>query len=124
MLQSHFILLLFTIIPKVSYSVKLSIPKLAHISNNRNQAEGSNFRIFCSVEEGSEPFFFEWSKNGQIIRPSPDVKYRIDNFKISSTLTIENVARSDAGNYSCLAKNGVGSDSQFVQLNVKGKFIL
>ena len=76
--------------------------------------------MYCSIEEGSEPLFFEWSKNGQIIRPAPDVKYRIDNLKLSSGLTIEKVARSDAGNYSCLVKNGVGSDSKNVLLNVKG----
>ena len=64
--------------------------------------------------------FFEWSKNGQPIRPGPDVKYRIENSKKFSTLSIEKVERSDTGNYSCLAKNGVGSDSQNVQLNVKG----
>ena len=87
---------------------------------NRIRSEGSNIPILCSVEEGSEPFFFEWSKNGQSIRPGPDVKYRIDNLKLSSTLTIEKIARSDAGNYSCVVKNAVGSDSQSVQLNVKG----
>ena len=50
------------------------------------------------------------------------LNYRIDNLKISSFLTIEKVAKSDIGNYSCLAKNGVASDSQSVLLQVKGLF--
>ena len=103
----------------MKFSLDLA-PKLNAISNEKTQDEGANFQMFCSVEKGSEPFFFEWSKNGQTLRPSPDVKYRIENSKISSTLTIENVAKSDAGNYSCLVKNGVGSDSQNVLLKVKG----
>ena len=78
--------------------------------------------MFCSVEKGSEPFFFEWSRNGKSIRPGPDVKYRIDNLKLSSGLTIEKVARSDTGNYTCLVKNAVGSDSQNVILNIKGNY--
>ena len=105
---------------ELSCSSKVSQPKLIQLVNQRTQDEGANFQILCSVEKGSEPFFFEWSKNGQTLRPSPDVKYRIENSKISSTLTIENVARSDAGNYSCLVKNGVGSDSQNIVLKIKG----
>ena len=76
--------------------------------------------MLCSVEEGSEPFFFEWSRNGQSVKPAPDVKYRIENSEISSTFTIAKVARSDAGNYTCLVKNGVGSDSKNILLTVKG----
>ena len=105
---------------ELSCSSKVSPPELIQLVNQRTQDEGANFQMLCSVEKGSEPFFFEWSKNGQTLRPSPDVKYRIENSKISSTLTIENVARSDAGNYSCLVKNGVGSDSQNIVLKIKG----
>ena len=54
------------------------------------------------------------------MKSSPDVKYRIENSKISSTFTIEKVNRSDSGNYSCLVKNGVGSDSKNILLTVKG----
>ena len=87
---------------------------------NSVRSEGSTFQVLCSIEEGSEPLFFEWSKNGQTIRTSPDVKYRIENSKISSALTIDKVNRLDAGNYSCLVKNGIGSDSKNLYLNVKG----
>ena len=121
MIKLFFILSFIFNLLSVLNCLKLLAPKLVPLVNNRNQAEGSNFQIFCSVEEGSEPFFFEWSRNGQSIRPSPDVKYRIDNLKLSSSLTIEKIARSDAGNYSCLVKNGIGSNSQFTYLNVKGK---
>ena len=115
------ILILFAImISNVSNSQNISAPKLVDVLDKRTQAENSVFQISCAIEQGSQPLFFEWSKNGQSIRPAPDVKYVINNQKLLSTLTIENVARSDAGNYSCLVKNAVGSDSQTVLLNVKG----
>ena len=95
-------------------------PKLGELVKNRIRSEGSNFQIFCSAEEGSEPFFFEWTKNGQLIRSGPDVKYRIENSEMSSTLSIKSVERHDAGNYSCLVKNAVGTDSKLVSLTVKG----
>ena len=87
---------------------------------NRIRSEGSYFQILCAVEEGSEPLFFEWFRNGQSIKSGPDVKYRIENSEMSSTLSIKSVERHDAGNYSCLVKNDVGTDSQNMLLNVKG----
>lgn len=99
---------------------KLVAPKLNLFTDQVTQDEGGNFQMLCSVGKGSEPFFFEWSKNGLLIKPGPDIKPRIENSQISSTLTIVKVARSDAGNYSCLVRNAVGSDSQSVLLIVKG----
>ena len=87
---------------------------------NRIRSEGSYFQILCAVEEGSEPLFFEWFRNGQSIKSGPDVKYRIENSEMSSTFSIKSVERHDAGNYSCLVKNAVGTDSQNMLLNVKG----
>ena len=75
------------------------------------------------MEEGDEPFFFEWSKNGQTIRSGPQVEYQIDNSRRSSTLSIAKVARYNAGNYTCTLKNNHGSDSQTVLLNVKGMMV-
>ena len=89
----------------------------------RIQKESSYFQVVCSVEEGDQPFFFEWSKNGQTIRSGPQGDYQIESSRRSSTLNIGKVARYNAGNYSCLVKNNDGSDSQNVVLNVKGRNI-
>ena len=101
-------------------SEKILPPKLIPVINQRTQPARTNFQILCSVLEGSQPLFFEWSKNGQSIKSRPDVKYRIDNLDMSSTLSIKSIDRIDAGNYSCLVKNSIGSDSQTVLLIIKG----
>jgi hypothetical protein len=91
-------------------------PSLTH----RNQTEGSYFQLLCTVQEGSLPLFFEWSKNGHSVKANPDVNYKIDNFDRSSTFTIAKIDRKDAANYTCVVRNAFGSDSQSVLLTVKG----
>ena len=89
----------------------------------KNQTIGSIFQVFCTVEEGSFPVFFEWFRNSKTLNSSPEVNYRIENSRISSTLTIEKIARSDQGNYTCVVKNPFGSDAQNVVL-IKGMFCI
>ncbi len=95
-------------------------PLLSH----KNQTEGSYFQILCAVQEGSHPLFFEWSKNGHSIKANPDFNYKIDNFEKYSTLIIAKIDRKDAGNYSCVVHNSIGSDSQSVLLSIKGRKLL
>ena len=85
------------------------------------QIENSSLIVMCSAQQGSQPLFFEWFKNGDPIKPGPKVDYRIENSKIFSTLAIERISRTDNGNYTCLVKNVAGTDSQNVLLIVKGK---
>ena len=85
-----------------------------------NQTEGTYFQVFCSVREGSPPLFFEWSRDGQTLKPSPDVNYKIENSKMFSIFTIEKIDRRDSANYSCVVRNGIGSDTQSVLLSIKG----
>ena len=66
--------------------------------------------------------FFQWSRDGQIIKPNSDLSYKIDNFDKYSTFSIAKIDRKDSGNYSCVVRNGFGSDSQNVLLTVKGMF--
>jgi len=72
------------------------------------------------VQEGSMPLFFQWSKNGQIIKPNPDSNYKIDNFERFSTFTIAKIDRKDAANYTCIVRNAFGEDVKLSQLIVKG----
>jgi hypothetical protein len=91
-------------------------PYLSH----KNQSEGTHFQLLCTVEEGSLPLYFEWSKNGQSLKAKQDVNYEIDNFKKFSTFSISKIDRRDAGNYTCFVRNAFGTDSQNVLLTVKG----
>ena len=95
-------------------------PKLGPIVNNQRRDVNSSLRLFCDVQQGVQPFFFEWFKNNQPIKAGPGVKWEIENAKKLSTLTIERIDKNDAGNYSCLVKNIYGSDSLTVSLTVKG----
>jgi hypothetical protein len=96
------------------------VPKLGPTLSHKNQTVGSYFQLFCTVQEGSLPLFFDWSKNGQSIKTNHDVNYKIDNYERSSTLTIAKIDRKDAGNYTCIVRNAFGTDSQNVLLTVKG----
>jgi len=64
--------------------------------------------------------FFQWLKDGQVIKPNPDLNYKIDNFDRFSTFNIEKIDRKDAANYTCVVRNAFGSDSQYSLLTVEG----
>jgi len=84
------------------------------------QTESTKFRVFCSVQKGSTPLFFQWTRNNQILSPKPEVNYKVETSDEHSIFIISNVSRFDAGNYSCIVRNAFGSDSQTVSLNVRG----
>jgi len=85
-----------------------------------NQTEEKKVQIFCAIEKGSTPLFFQWYKNNQILATNLESNFRIDTTSDNSNLVISKVHRSDSGNYSCIVRNSFGSDSQNVMLNVRG----
>lgn len=84
------------------------------------QSEGTKFRILCSTEKGSSPLFFQWTKDGNVISSNSEVNYKIETNSDETSLTIPRIERKDAGNYSCIVRNSVGTDFQSVTLSVKG----
>ena len=96
-----------------------SVPKLVTL-HSRQQTEGSYFDIYCSIQEGSLPVFFEWTKNGHKLKSTSDTNYKIEISQRLSTLTIESITRSDAANYTCGVNNAYGSDYQSMVLSIKG----
>ena len=88
--------------------------------NNINQTEGSKSQIFCAVQSGSSPLFFQWYKNDEILVSNSGSNFRIDTSEEYSNLIITKVQRSDSANYTCVVRNAFGSDSQSVRLNVRG----
>lgn len=98
----------------------ISEPKLTPVVSQRSLPEGSRFALLCNVEYGSAPLFFQWLKDGHVIVSNSDTNYKIETSDKHSTLAIENVHRSDAANYSCIARNAVGSDMQSILISIKG----
>ncbi len=64
--------------------------------------------------------FYQWTKNGQTLANSPQSDYKIEIYEDHSQFVIKSVDRSDSGNYSCIARNAFGTDSQSALLIVKG----
>ena len=85
--------------------------------------ESYNVTLYCYVEGKPKPQV-QWLKNGQAITQDNRITISQPNLesRSSSTLTITNVGRVDAGKYSCNATNSFGSAvSTQASLNVHCK---
>jgi hypothetical protein len=82
--------------------------------------EGFAFRLLCHTRSGTKPVFYQWTKNGQTLANSPQSDYKIEIYEDHSQFVIKSVDRNDSGNYSCIARNAFGTDSQSALLIVKG----
>ncbi|XP_053206683.1 cell adhesion molecule DSCAM-like isoform X6 [Panonychus citri] len=65
--------------------------------------------IFCNALDGEKPIHFEWLKDGQPINQNHDNVIR--NHDMGSLLELRNMKRDHIGNYTCLARNHIGTDS-------------
>lgn len=74
--------------------------------------------MFCYLEQGEKPFWFEWYKNGRPLQLNSLLT--IDTNDDVSVLAIDSVDINDGGNYSCLARNKHNIHSQYTLLIVKG----
>ncbi len=94
-------------------------PKLIPLPSS-SQTENSSFRLMCHTFAGTKPVFYQWTKNGQTLANSPQSDYKIEIHEDHSQFVIKSVDRNDSGNYSCIARNAFGTDSQSALLIVKG----
>jgi hypothetical protein len=90
------------------------------LASHSIQSEGTSFTLLCSIQKGSYPLFFQWLKNGQVLTSAPEANFKLDTSERHNILTIAEVHRNDAGNYTCVVRNAFGSDSQNVLLDVRG----
>lgn len=62
--------------------------------------------LFCNATR--DPVLtISWTRNGSLVNTSARISFSDDN----KTLTIMNVNRTDSGEYRCVARNRVGSDT-------------
>ena len=92
------------------------ISPLEQVLTARNQEK---ITILCTVKKGTPPFKIEWLKDDIAIQSNENVKIKGD--EEDSTLSIKSTRESDAGNYTCVARNAYGSHSFTTKLVVQGR---
>lgn len=80
---------------------------------------GQYATIQCTVSRGDLPLIISWKFNDVSVRNEFGVSITAVG-KRSSSLTIENTSHENAGNYTCVGENKVGSAEYTAQLIVNG----
>lgn len=98
-------------------------PKLVELVEELNNPEDSNATITCSVGSGElQSLTYDWYKDEEKLSPRANkvrIDIPVDNYQ--STLRIFNLKPSDAGLYSCIARNRFGQGKISTRLNVNGE---
>lgn len=80
---------------------------------------GELARLNCGLLRGDD-VTFSWTKNGHVLSAGDGGRIRIANDIDTSVLTIRKTVVSDAGNYSCIAKNLFSESRASATLQVQG----
>ena len=84
-----------------------------------NTKTSTKVLILCTISQGAPPFRIEWMKDDKVIQSDDHTRIKQDDEY--STLSIKSTRESDAGNYTCQAKNSYGSHSFTTRLTIQGK---
>lgn len=98
----------------------LDPPKLLPMTPQFTVVEQTKYIAQCNVNKGSEPLFYQWTKDGKAINDQT-IKM-VTTESIGSSLIIDKVTMNNDGNYTCIVRNAFGEDSQSTRLSVKGLF--
>ena len=79
--------------------------------------EGQSVTIVCQSEARPEVSSVTWMKDQAVIQVTDDYRFSGGSVQTPS-LTIDPVARTDVGDYTCQMSNDVGHSSKSVQLRV------
>ncbi|KAH6928080.1 hypothetical protein HPB50_011607 [Hyalomma asiaticum] len=92
-------------------------PKVVPFVMPKNLLVGERISITCSAASGTKPLTFAWIKDDATLHRGSAL--RITDSSDYSTLSIENLKTSDAGNYTCVVSNSGGTVSHSDVLHVK-----
>ncbi|KAL3196676.1 hypothetical protein MRX96_045141 [Rhipicephalus microplus] len=102
--------------PTITWS-KNDPPKVLPFVIPKNLLVGERISITCSAASGTKPLTFMWIKDDATLHRGSAL--RITDSSDYSTLSIENLKTSDAGNYTCVVSNSGGTASHSDVLQVK-----
>ena len=95
-------------------------PVIQPFSFIKNLKVGQKTLITCSVTDGTEPFEFSWTKDGQPVTSS---HIEISKSDIDSTLRFKPIKSEDTGEYKCIVRNPFGSASHSAVLFIESECI-
>lgn len=93
-------------------------PKITPFTFARDLKLGDRISVQCVVVSGDLPITFVWLKDGE---PPPESETLIRSNPFTSDLSIESIAATHSGNYTCRASNQAATVSHMAPLSVNGK---
>ncbi|XP_075750345.1 hemicentin-1-like [Rhipicephalus microplus] len=109
--------------PSIRHTVKVSVnatteaPKLQAFTFPGSVKPGSRISAICMTTSGRDQVTITWLKNGNDV--SAEKNIFVETKRGVSVILIEPVEVSNAGNYTCIAKNRAGFDSYTAALDVQ-----
>lgn len=107
----------FVVVCNGSRPVTAQVPKLQPFIFPPTIKPGSRVSAMCSTTSGGSQVTFSWLKDGREIANAKNVL--VDTKRGASFIIVEPVEISNAGNYTCIAKNRAGFDSFTAYLDVQ-----
>ncbi|KAL9964639.1 hypothetical protein ACROYT_G028311 [Oculina patagonica] len=81
--------------------------KVDSLQSNQTEVEGRNAEFYCRLEAVPTAITYRWFKGGSQISDSVD--YTIDTISDGQRLTVKQVKKGSAGQYSCYGQNELGT---------------
>ena len=90
------------------YCVVSDAPEFTRHPEDIVQNEGQVVTFKCSVEGNPQPSI-KWTKNNEILNAEANPKLNASSSGNTHSLRIQEVHRSDEGQYRCVANNSIGN---------------
>lgn len=108
------------VLPHLSFLVAPQIHPFDFGEESVNEGDGVS--VQCTVSKGDYPLNITWNLNGNAIRETDGILINRASKRVS-TLSIDYVIESQAGNYTCVVTNSAATVSYTAKLAVNGTFL-